>query len=200
SLDYVAAWFILAGRYVGARPIGIGFVATNSITQGEQVAQLWPLLFEQSKLEIAFAHRAFAWGSDARGKAQVHVVVIGLTRAEHAPAERRLYSYEDINGEPFESRHTVLSPYLFDASQLKNPHVVVQESSKALNGLPKLIIGSKPIDGGHYIFTPDEKRAFLAAEPGAASLFRPFIGAEEFLNGGERYILHLGDADPSVLK
>ncbi|MCY4188163.1 MAG: hypothetical protein OXD30_06735, partial [Bryobacterales bacterium] len=49
SLDYVAAWFIRAGEYVGRvrpekarRPPRIGFVATNSITQGEQVAQLWP--------------------------------------------------------------------------------------------------------------------------------------------------------------
>src|SRR5690606_22393686 len=102
SLDYVAAWFILAGRYVGTRPIGIGFVATNSITQGEQVAQLWPLLFEQGKLEITFAHRTFAWGSDARGKAHVHVVVIGLARAEHAPAERRLESDGEIKREPLE--------------------------------------------------------------------------------------------------
>lgn len=200
SLDYVAAWFILAGRYVGARPIGIGFVATNSITQGEQVAQLWPTLFEQCKLEIAFAHRTFAWGSDARGKAHVHVVVIGLTRAEHAPAERRLYSYEDINGEPFESRHAVLSPYLFDASQLKNPHVVVREVSKPINGLPRLLSGSQPIDGGHYVFTRAEMHEFLAAEPGAEPLFRPYIGADEFLNGGERFLLFARGAAPEQLQ
>lgn len=130
----------------------------------------------------------------------MHVVIIGLARAEQAPAERRLFSYEDINGEPFESVHRVLSPYLFDASQLANPHLVVRETGTALNGMPKLIIGSKPIDGGHYIFTPDERAAFVAEEPDAASLFRPFIGAEEFLNGGERYILLLADADPSRLK
>ena len=44
TLDYVTPWFICAGDYVrraqppdGARPPRIGFVATNSITQGEQV-------------------------------------------------------------------------------------------------------------------------------------------------------------------
>lgn len=200
SLDYVAAWFILAGRYVGPRPIGIGFVATNSITQGEQVAQLWPLLFDQSKLEIAFAHRTFAWGSDARGKAHVHVVIIGLARAEHAPPERRLFSYEDINGEPFESVHRVLSPYLFDASQLANPHLVVRETTVALNGLPRLQSGSQPIDGGHYVFTAEERREFLQKEPEAAPLFHPFIGAEEFLNGGERYILLAQTATPELLR
>ena len=91
TLDYVAAWFIRAGDYVqraqpvaGARPPRICFVATNSITQGEQVAQLWPLLFARGRFEIAFAHRTFAWGSDARGKAHVHVVIIGLYAAHHA--------------------------------------------------------------------------------------------------------------------
>ena len=75
TLDYVSAWFIKAGEYVKGSEARIGFVATNSITQGEQVAQLWPVLFGRCNLEIAFAHRTFAWGSDARGKAHVHVVI-----------------------------------------------------------------------------------------------------------------------------
>ena len=74
TLDYVAAWFIRAGEYVQGGDARVGFVATNSITQGEQVAQLWPVLFGRCKLESAFAHRTFVWGSDARGKAHVHVV------------------------------------------------------------------------------------------------------------------------------
>ena len=73
----------------------IGFVATNSITQGEQIAQLWPLLLDRHRLEIAFAHRTFAWGSDARGKAHVHVVIIGLDTTELAPPDRRLFTCED---------------------------------------------------------------------------------------------------------
>ena len=90
TLDYVAAWFIKAGEYVKGSDARIGFVATNSITQGEQVAQLWPVLFERCKLEIAFAHRTFAWGSDARCKAHVHVVILGLNRREAVRAEKRL--------------------------------------------------------------------------------------------------------------
>ena len=113
TLDFVAAWFIKAGAYVQGSRARIGFVSTNSITQGEQVAQLWPILFDRYGLEIAFAHRTFNWGSDARGKAHVHVVAIGLTGRDDEPAEKRLFSYPDINGEPEESRHTALSPYLF---------------------------------------------------------------------------------------
>jgi hypothetical protein len=117
--DYVGAWFLKAGDYIACSevhdgagaPPRIGFVATNSITQGEQVALLWPRLFEDFGLEIAFAHRTFAWGSDARGKAHVHVVIIGLDRAGAARPEKRLFSYADVKGQPSESRHAALSPY-----------------------------------------------------------------------------------------
>ena len=63
TLDYVTAWFLKAGEYIQTNRSRIGFVATNSITQGEQVAQLWPALFTRFNLDIAFAHRTFAWGS-----------------------------------------------------------------------------------------------------------------------------------------
>ena len=199
TLDYVCAWFIRASEYVRHGRTRIGFVATNSITQGEQVAQLCPILFDRDKFEIAFAHRTFTWGSDARGKAHVHVVIIGLDCRTNARADKRLFSYPDINGEPEETRHSTLSPYLFDASGLADPHITVREESRSINGMGKLIIGSKPIDDGHYIFNVQERAAFLAVEPGAASLLRPFVGAREFLQGSERWILALHDVPPDVL-
>ena len=206
TLDYVAAWFIRAGEYVrrtqqenSSQPPRIGFVATNSITQGEQVAQLWPLLLDRHRLEIAFAHRTFAWGSDARGKAHVHVVIIGLDTTGHASRDRRLFTYEDLNGEPLESRHAVVTPYLFDGGALANPHLVVREEGRPINGLSQLITGSKPIDDGLYIFDAEERLAFLDAEPDAAPFLRPFVGAREYLQGGERWILALHDASPATL-
>ncbi|MYA23059.1 MAG: class I SAM-dependent DNA methyltransferase [Gemmatimonadetes bacterium] len=200
TLDYVTAWFIKAGEYVQQSAARIGFVATNSITQGEQVAQLWPTLFDRCKLDIAFAHRTFAWGSDARGMAHVHVVIIGLAKRDDVPLEKRLFSYDAPKSDPQESKHAALSPYLFDAGGLTDSRVVVKESAQALNGLPKLIIGSKPIDGSHYIFNADERAVFLREEPGAEPYLRPFVGSREFLQGGERWILHLADAPPQVLK
>ena len=206
TLDYVAAWFIRAGEYVrqarpenSSRPPRIGFVATNSITQGEQVAQLWPLLLDRHRLEIAFAHRTFAWGSDARGKAHVHVVVIGLDTTEHAPRDRRLFAYEDLNEEPLESRHAVITPYLFDGGALANPHLVVREEGRPINGLSQLITGSQPIDDGLYIFDAEERLAFLDTEPDAAPFLCPFVGAREYLQGGDRWILALHDASPATL-
>ena len=199
TLDHVTAWLVKAGEYVQPGNARIGFVATNSVTQGEQVAQLWPVLFDRCKLEIAFAHRTFAWGSDARGKAHVHVVILGLDRRESTRPEKRLFSYPDIKGEPEESRHGALSPYLFDTGGLSDPHLTVREESRPINGMDRLIIGSKPIDGGHYIFDSAERAAFLEAEPDAAVFMRPFIGAREYLKGKERWILALHDAPPEVL-
>lgn len=215
TLDYVCAWFLKAGDYArrghdvpsplkgeGSGPTAprIAFVATNSITQGEQVAQLWPLLFERYNLEIAFAHRTFEWLSDARGRAHVHCVILGLTRREDEPKEKRLFSYPDIGGDPVESRHAALSPYLFDASGLQNRHLVVEEINQPLATDKRPIIGSKPIDGGYYIFTEEEKAEFLAAEPSAKSFLRPYVGSEEFINGDIRYILALQNVSPGVLR
>ena len=200
TLDYVAAWFIKAGEYVKVSKARIGFVATNSITQGEQVAQLWPILFQRCNLEIAFAHRTFAWGSDARGKAHVHVVILGLDRREAARPEKRLFSYPDVNGDPEESLHPALSPYLFDAGGLSDPHLVVREESKPINGMGRLISGSQPIDNGEYIFNAEERAELLEAEPDAAPFLRPYVGAREYLQGGERWILALQDASPTTLK
>lgn len=199
-LDYVAAWFLKAGQYVQHSRARIGFVATNSITQGEQVAQLWPALFDRWKLEIAFAHRTFAWGSDARGVAHVHVVVVGLTRRDDEPKDKRLFSYDAIDGDPVESRHSALSPYLFDASGLLNRHLVVARKRSVPAGLPTIRVGSKPVDGGYFIMDGDERQAFLAVEPKAKPFLRPFIGSDELINGGDRWILALHGAQPQTLR
>ena len=200
TLDYVAAWLLKAGEYLRSSPARVGFVATNSVTQGEQVAQLWPLLFDRYGLELSFAHRTFAWGSDARGMAHVHVVVVGLARAAEVPRSKRLFSYPDLKGEPRESRHAALSPYLFDAGTQLDPHLVVRETSRQLSGLPRMLSGSQPIDDGNYIFDAAEREAFLEAEPGAERFLRPFAGAKEYLHGGRRWILALQAARPDELK
>lgn len=201
TLDYVAAWFIKAGQYLQPnKRIRIGFVSTNSITQGEQVAQLWPILFDRHGLEIAFAHRTFNWGSEARGKAHVHVVIVGLAHRDHEPTEKRLLSYPDIKGDPVESRHGALTAYLFDAKGVVNRHLVIQETAKPLNGAKRVKSGVQMIDNGILTFTHQEMAHFLEAEPGARSLFREFLGGEEYINGFTRWILYLADADPAQLR
>jgi hypothetical protein len=200
TLDYVSAWFLKAGAYLHVSPARVGFVATNSITQGEQVAQLWPLLFDRYGLEIAFAHKTFAWGSDARGVAHVHVVILGLTKRVDEPPVKRLFSYDDIKGDPVESRHPVLSPYLFDASALSNRHLVVREISRPLSDAPRLKTGVQMIDKGILTFDDAEKAEFLRQEPGSKIFFKKFIGGDEYINGFHRWILYLRDITPQELR
>ena len=200
TLDYVTAWFLKAGEYLQAnKRIAVAFVSTNSITQGEQVAQLWPILFDRYGLEIAFAHRTFNWFSEARGKAHVHVVIAGLTHREFEPKEKRLFSYPDIKSDPVESRHEALTAYLFDAKGA-NRHLVVKEAAKPVNGAKRIVTGSQPIDGGNYVLNEAARDELLDKEPGAATYLRPYLAAADFINGGQRWILHLGNASPSEIK
>ena len=202
TLDYVAAWFIKAGAYVGqaGKPARIGLVATNSVTQGEQVGLLWPVLFDRYRLDLAFAHRTFAWGSDARGKAHVHVVIVGLDRGQDARPVKRLFSYADVSGEPDEQRCRALSPYLFDASRMTDPGLTVQKVLRPINGLRRLKTGVQMIDNGLLTFTEEERDEFLAQESGAAKFFRRYIGGDEYINGFHRWILYLAEASPAELR
>ena len=169
-------------------------MSTNSIVQGEQVAQLWPLIF-RAGLEIAFAHRTFVWP----GRAAVHCVIIGLAQRRDEPAQRRLFSYADAKGEPTETRHGALTAYLFDARDADRD-LVVREESRPINGAPRIIIGSKPIDGGYLIFDANARAKLLAQEPDTEPFLRPYVGAQEYLNGGERWILALQDAAPADIR
>ena len=203
SLDYVGAWFLKAGAYInegGKDPAHIAFVSTNSITQGEMVAQLWPLLFERYKLEIGFAHRTFEWGSDARGKAHVHCVIVGLSHRVNQLEWKRLFSYENVKGEPEETQVKYLSPYLFDASGLKDRHIVVKDQNSPISDRPKMYNGPKATDGGNYIFRGEEYDEFLAIEPKAKELLSPYIGALEFIRGKTRWILDFRGISPSLIR
>lgn len=201
TLDFVTPWFIKAASYVRNNPkCRIGFVATNSITQGEQVAQLWPILFHRHQVEIDYAQRTFAWGSDARGMAHVHVVIIGLSHRSNERPVKRLFTYDDIKGDPHESRHKALTAYLFGAEAVKDRHLVVEERSTPLCDPPRLQSGTQPIDDGNYIFDDESRAAFLALEPGVERFLRPYIGGDDWINGGDRSILYLNNASPAELR
>ncbi|MXY16392.1 MAG: class I SAM-dependent DNA methyltransferase [Acidobacteria bacterium] len=199
-LDYVAAWFLKAGDYFKGGSARIAFVATNSIAQGEQVAQLWPALFERYGLEITMGHRTFPWGSDARGVAHVHVVIIGLADRGKAPSRKRLFLYDDPSGEPSEIETSRISPYLVDAGGLADGHLVVKRQRSSMAGLPRIRVGTKPVDGGHYILDSDEREDLLEREPEAVSLLRPFVGGREYINGLDRWLLWLRGTPSSTLR
>ena len=77
---------------------------------------------------------------------------------------------------------------------------MVEEINRPIKDVKRPVIGSKPIDGGYYIFTEQERKEFLDAEPGAKDYLHPYIGAEEFIYGEVRYILALQSASPAALR
>ncbi|KIO48696.1 DNA methyltransferase [Nitrosospira sp. NpAV] len=192
-LDFVAAWYRKAADYMADNTaIKTAFVSTNSITQGEQVGILWMDLLRRG-VKIHFAHRTFSWSSEARGKAAVHCVIIGF--ALHDTVDKRLFDYEALQSQAHEIRVKNINPYLVDA-----PNVVIPRRSSPLCTVQEIGIGNKPIDGGYYLFTPEEKAEFLQIEPVARLYFRRWFGSEEFINNIERWCLWLGDCSPDVLR
>ena len=191
-LDYVSAWYFKASDYVKETSIPAAFVSTNSITQGEQVGVLWSELFRRGN-HIRFAHRTFAWQSEARGKAHVHVVIIGFDQAN--TARKRIFDYETDQENPTVVSAKNISPYLVEGSD-----TVILNRGKPICAVPEVGIGNKPIDDGNYLFTAEERDEFIRKEPKAKKWFRRWLGSAEFLNGWERWCLWLGECAPNELR
>jgi hypothetical protein len=186
-LDYVCAWYIQGNR------IRVAFVSTNSISQGEQVALLWNILFQKYHLKIHFAHRTFKWSNEAKGNAAVHCVIIGF--GSFNITTKILFDYEDIQGESLVVQSNNINPYLVDGSD-----IIINNRSFPLSNVPLMRFGSMPRDGGNFIFTEPEKEEFFKLEPKAEKWIKPYTGAQEFINGYSRYCLWLVDISPTELK
>ena len=191
DIDFVVCWFYRAAEYIQGTQIKVGLVATNSITQGEQVPLVWGLLFDRFKIKIHFAHRTFAWISEARGKAHVHVVIIGFG-AFDVPT-KRIYDYEAEQVTVVAASN--ISPYL-----TPGPDLFVTKRSKPLCDVPDMRCGNKPTDDGNFILTDEEKVAFVKDEPAAKKYLRRFTGSEEFINGNMRWCLWLKDVSPDEIR
>ena len=192
-LDYVACWYRKATDFIAAHPaIRVAFVSTNSITQGEQVGVLWPDLLRRG-VHIHFAHRTFQWSSEASGKAAVHCVIIGFGLQE--AAQKIIFEYADIQGEPHAVAAKNINPYLVDA-----PNAVLENRTNPICDVPKMINGSKPADGGNLLLSDEEKHKLLEVEPQAEKFIRPFLGADEFINNIPRWCLWLVGVSPGELR
>lgn len=193
DLDYVVSWFAKAADYIQGSRIRCAFVATNSITQGEQVPALWGLLFGRFGIKIQFAHRTFAWTSEAKGRAHVHVVIIGFGAFD--VSGKRIYDYDESGGEDAATVTGAenVSPYL-----TPGPDTFIVKQRKPLGPVPEMRCGCKPSDGGFLLLDAKERQAFLAAEPAARDLLRRFVGSDDLINGIERWCLWLADAPPAA--
>jgi hypothetical protein len=179
DLDYVSAWFIRSAQYLRQVPGRVGLVATNSISQGEQVAMLWPYVFAQ-KSDICFAHTSFPWSNNAANNAGVTCVIIGIGKND----QKIIFSGD--------SRRVVssISPYL-----IEGPQTVVTKRSEALSGLPRMSTGNLPSDGGQLLMSYAEGVALISKHPATERFLKRFVGSRELINGGDRWCLWIEDDD-----
>lgn len=186
-LDYVTGWYFKAAEYIHGTRIAVGFVSTNSISQGEQVGILWGELFQRWHLKIHFAHRSFSWMSEARGRAHVHVVIIGFAAFDNT--NKRVYDYEGDTPTVVVARN--INPYLVEGAD-----IWVSKRREPLARVEQMVYGSKPVDGGFLLLNDAERRQLLAVCPQASAFIRPLMGSDEFINGISRWCIWLSDASP----
>lgn len=181
SLDFVACWFWKGARYIQNSQAELALVATNSLCQGDQVSILWPSVFALG-LHIHLAYPTFAWANNARDKAAVHVIIIGLSSRA-----KKIKLFQKVNETWHCEQVDNISPYL-----TKGGNIVVNSSHAPIcHNVKPMIKGNQPTDGGHLLLTPEEHKELLKVEPRALPWIKKVIGATEFLNGKERWCLWL---------
>ncbi|QNM17985.1 class I SAM-dependent DNA methyltransferase [Citrobacter freundii] len=181
GLDFVACWFWKGAQYIQNSRAELALVATNSLCQGEQVATLWPSIFELG-LSIHIAYPTFTWANNARDKAAVHVVIVGLSGRSKT---RQLF--QQVDGHWHSKQVSNISPYLVEGSNI----AVVPTIKPMVDGIPPLLFGNKPTDGGNLLLNRAERDALLLQEPQASRWIKKILGSDEFLNSQDRWCLWL---------
>ena len=179
TTDYVTGWFAKLLDYVDSEPNAVGaFVATNSICQGQQAIDIWPVAFERD-CEIRFAHTSFTWANLASHNAGVTVVIVGLGKKSAVP--KKLYQDDLLK------QCSAIGPYL-----VPNSLAYVLKASEPIGEQFPMLFGNMPRDGGHLLMGSD-----LGSQMTANDTVRPyvkgFMGSDELINGKQRYCLWIGD-------
>ncbi len=180
ELDYIACWFLKASQYIYNYNVNVAFVSTNSVTQGQQVPLLWENLL--SDIDISFAHTSFKWTNNAKYKAGVTVVIIGMSNK--SDKIKLLYEEEQIK------KVSNINGYLAD---YKN--IVVNKVDAPYSKLPATLYGSKAADGGYLVLSDREKNSFVETNPDTSYFIKKYMSADDFINGKHRWCLWIEDKD-----
>jgi hypothetical protein len=180
KLDYISCWFYLGSNYIKNSNSKYAFVTTNSITQGEQVPLIWPIIFNKNQ-EIDFAHQSFKWTNNAKDNAVVAVVIIGVRNVNNSI--KTLYS-QNLSQEVKN-----ISPYLTNSS-----NIFVQPRNTSLSKFPIMITGSAPCDDGNLILEEKTKENLVSKNPSTEMLFKKYVGAQELISKTYRYCLYVNNS------
>lgn len=186
SLDYISCWFRKGVDYIKGSNSCLAFVSTNSITQGDQVSLLWPHIISK-ELEIFFCHQSFKWVNNAKSKAGVTCVIVGICNKDR-------FKNKKIITDNIEKHAENINYYL-----VPGKNVVVNRLSTPIDDRPRMIKGSIPADGGHLILNRNEYIEF-SKHYELKPLIKKFIGAQEFIDGIERWCLYITDESYKKVK
>lgn len=192
-LDYVTAWYLKAAEFLKFnKQIKVAFVSTNSIVQGEQSIILWNELFNNYNVQINFAHKTFKWTNEAKGRAAVHVVIIGFWIGGD---KKTIYSYENVTSEA----NITKVDYIGHNLQTTKSNITIYPITHPIQEVKPLKVGSALLDGGNFILSKENKIKLIKENPNLEKFVRRIWSSREFLNNGERYCFWLKDADPKEL-
>lgn len=190
ELDYVTGWFYKASQYMYVnQSVKTAFVSTNSICQGQSVITFWKYLVEKINIKISFAYTTFNWVNEIKGAAAVHCTILGIVH-ESQEALNRIYQEEKIY-----KSVSAINPYLTEGA-----NVFITSRSKPLCNVSELKFGSMPRDGGNFILNDEEKQEFISDYPQVSTWIKPYIGAREFINRTNRWVLWLKNVNPSEIR
>ncbi|MGB3392641.1 MAG: DNA methyltransferase [Stenotrophomonas sp.] len=179
DLDYVAAFILKASQFNKLTGSSSAFVTTNSVTQGEQVSMLWPLVFRENNF-IHFAHTSFLWSNLASNKAAVTCVILGLS-SQHQ-GDKKLFGDDVVRSVPN------ISPYL-----VATETVIVTKRSSALSDIGRMQSGNKPTDGGNLVLSAEDRNRIITNAPAAVRFIKRYVGSQELINGGGRWCIWVED-------
>jgi type I restriction-modification system DNA methylase subunit len=192
-LDYVSAWYLKAAQFIQNTTIKVAFVATNSISQGEQVGILWSELLGRYNISIHFAHRTFKWTNEARGKAAVFCIIIGFAAVE--AKEKSIFEYDNVRGDARELKVQNINPYLVNAK-----NILLQKRTSPICNVPRMVEGITPLDNGLLSFSNEEYLDFMSKEPAATKWFKPWITGHSFINNYRQYCLWMTNIKPEEIR
>jgi hypothetical protein len=180
TTDLVTGWFAKLLDYIDSEPKAVGaFVATNSVCQGQQAIDIWPVTFSRG-CEIRFARTSFKWANLASHNAGVTVVIIGLGKS--SSEQKKLYQ-DDLLKEC-----SSISPYL-----VPNSLAYVEKASKPIGEHSLMLFGNMPRDGGNLFLDGDLAEIVNRTDPIARQFIKRFVGSDELINGRQRYCLWIDD-------
>ncbi len=182
TTDFVSGWMAEYLKYARLVPDAMAaFVATNSICQGQQASEIWPIVTRQGR-EIRFAHTPFTWKNLASHNAGVTVIIIGL--GPKSSRQKRLFGDGGLVREC-----DVIGPYLVPGM----PDTVTK-ANKPLGPQSPMLFGNMPRDGGHLFLSNQEARE-LRRNTATKFYVRRFLGSDELINGKLRFCLWIKDAE-----